>query len=101
MEEAFVRKSTGPPVEGAVVKRSFDEAPETYDVIVRHVIKNERIAFEWLANEGGYNTRVEMAFKTLDNGATLVQISESAWLRVHPWFREARLDGHSLRDGLA
>lgn len=75
----FVSKASGPLVEGATVKWSFDEAPETYDVVVRHVIKNERIVFEWPANEGGYNTRVEMAFKTLDDGSTLVQISESGW----------------------
>jgi uncharacterized protein YndB with AHSA1/START domain len=74
----FVKTSTGPLVEGTTVKWSFAEAPEPFDVVVKHVNKNERIVFEWPAEEGGYNTRVEMVFKTLDDG-TLVQISESGW----------------------
>lgn len=75
----FVSKANAPLAEGATVKWSFAEAPEPFDVVVRHVVRNERIVFEWPAEEGGYNTRVEMAFKTLDDGSTLVQISESGW----------------------
>lgn len=75
----FVRTASGPLVEGVTVKWSFDEAPQPFDVVVRRVVKNERIVFEWPAEEGAYNTRVEMAFKTLDDGGTLVQISESGW----------------------
>lgn len=75
----FVKNSTGPLAEGVTVKWSFAEAPTPFDVVVKHVNKNERIVFEWPAEEGGYNTRVEMAFKSLDDGSTLVQISESGW----------------------
>ena len=75
----FVRESTGPLVEGVTVKWSFDEAPEQFDVVVRQVVKNEAIIFEWPSNTGGYNTRVEMRFAPLDDGATLVQISERGW----------------------
>jgi uncharacterized protein YndB with AHSA1/START domain len=43
------------------------------------VVKSERIIFEWPAASGGYNTRVEMIFKPLDDQNTMVQISESGW----------------------
>jgi uncharacterized protein YndB with AHSA1/START domain len=36
-------------------------------------------AFEWPAASGGYNTRVEMTFRPLDDRNTMVQISESGW----------------------
>jgi uncharacterized protein YndB with AHSA1/START domain len=75
----FVQKSSGPLAEGATVKWKFAESPEEADVVVRKVIRNERIIFEWPAMEGGYNTRVEMAFKPLDATSTMVQISESGW----------------------
>jgi uncharacterized protein YndB with AHSA1/START domain len=75
----FVQNASGPLVEGTTVKWKFAEAKQPFDIIARHVIKNERIVFEWPTNEGGYNTRVEMAFKALDDGSTLVQIAESGW----------------------
>jgi uncharacterized protein YndB with AHSA1/START domain len=79
----FVQTASAPLVEGTTVKWKFVETPEAFDVVVRHVVTNERIVFEWPAEEGGYNTRVEMAFKTLDDGGTLVQISESGWRPTH------------------
>jgi uncharacterized protein YndB with AHSA1/START domain len=75
----FVKDSTGPLEEGKTVKWSFVEAPEPFDVVVKHVIKNERIVFEWPAETGNYKTRVEMVFKPIDRDNTLVQISESGW----------------------
>jgi uncharacterized protein YndB with AHSA1/START domain len=53
-------------------------------------VPNERIVLEWEANEGpppageapvktGYNTRVTMEFEPLDDGRTLVTISEQGW----------------------
>jgi uncharacterized protein YndB with AHSA1/START domain len=75
----FVKDSSGPLAEGKIVKWSFVEAPEPFDVVVRHVVKNERIVFEWPAETGGYNTRVEMVFKPIDGDSTMVQISESGW----------------------
>ncbi len=74
----FVQSSTGPLVEGKTVKWSFVESPEPLDVVVRKVEKNERIIFEWPADDK-LNTRVEMIFKPLDGDSTLVQISESGW----------------------
>jgi uncharacterized protein YndB with AHSA1/START domain len=47
--------------------------------VVRQVVANERIVFEWPAEADGYNTRVEMVFKPLDERNTMVQIGESGW----------------------
>lgn len=43
------------------------------------VAANERIAFEWESAEGGYDTKVEMSFKALDDRSTMVQIRECGW----------------------
>ena len=75
----FVQTASGPLTEGATVKWKFPEFPDLFDVVVRQVIKDERIVFEWPAASGGYNTRVEMVFKPLDEQNTMVQVSESGW----------------------
>lgn len=74
----FVQKSSGPLVAGTTVMWKFPELAEEFPVVAREVIQNERIAFEWPA-EGGYNTLVEMSFKPLEDGSTMVQIRESGW----------------------
>ena len=61
------------------MKWRFAEVPGEHDVVVREVVEDQRIVFEWAAEGGGYNTRVEMAFKPLDEQNTMVQISESGW----------------------
>jgi uncharacterized protein YndB with AHSA1/START domain len=75
----FVQTASAPLAEGATVKWKFAEVPQAFDVVVRRVVKNERIEFEWPAASGGYSTRVEMVFKPLDEQNTMVQISESGW----------------------
>ncbi len=75
----FVQKANGPIVEGATVLWKFPEFDEEFPVIVRQVVPNDRIVFEWESQERGYNTRVEMTFKAIDAGNTLVQVSESGW----------------------
>ena len=74
----FVKVASGPLVEGTTVKWTFAEVPGEHDVIVRQVLEDERIVFEWEGGEG-YDTRVEMVFKSLDANSTMVQISESGW----------------------
>ncbi|WP_224248233.1 SRPBCC domain-containing protein [Hyalangium gracile] len=74
----FVQQASAPLVEGTTVKWSFMEVPGEFDVIVRQVIKDERIVFEWPADDS-YNTRVVMVFKPIDPRNTMVQISESGW----------------------
>ena len=75
----FVQAASGPLAEGATVKWRFAEVPGEHDVVVRHVVKDQRIVFEWEAAGGGYSIQVEMKFQPLDDGATMVQISESGW----------------------
>jgi uncharacterized protein YndB with AHSA1/START domain len=75
----FVQKASGPLVEGATVKWKFPEFPDEFDIVVREVVKGERIVFTWPAAGGDYSTRVELVFKPLDGGHTMVQITESGW----------------------
>lgn len=75
----FLQTSSGPLAERAVVKWKFAEVSAPLDVVVHEVVHDERIVFEWPANKGARNTRVEMTFKPLDGGHTMVQISESGW----------------------
>ena len=75
----FTRTATGRLAEGMTVMWSFPEFPGEFPVKVREVVKDERIVLEWEAEEGGYDTRVEMLFKPLEGSATMVQIRESGW----------------------
>jgi len=75
----FTKTASGPLVAGATVMWSFAEAPGEFPVKVREVVKNERIVLNWASAEGGYDTTVEMSFKPLEGGATMVQIRESGW----------------------
>lgn len=74
----FVKSASGPLAEGQTVQWSFLEAPGPYDVVVSQVVANEKIVFDWPA-AGGYQTRVIMAFITLESGDTMVQIDETGW----------------------
>jgi uncharacterized protein YndB with AHSA1/START domain len=75
----FTRTASGRLAEGMTVMWSFLEVPEETPVKVRQVVKNERIVLEWGAAEGGYDTTVEMIFKPLGGGETMVQIRESGF----------------------
>lgn len=52
-------------------------------VEVDEVVKNERIVFRWDAStakgEAPYKTKVEMRFEPLEDGGTMVTISEGVW----------------------
>ena len=73
----FVQTASGPLEAGKTVMWSFAEAPAPAPVTVIEVVPNERIVFEWPAND--YNTRVEMIFSPLDGNETMVKIAESGW----------------------
>ena len=75
----FVQSSSGPLVEGTTVKWKFAEAPEPFPVVVREVVPDEKIVFTWPAYGADYETRVEMTFKPLDGGDTMVQVVEAGW----------------------
>lgn len=75
----FTRTASGRLAPGATVMWSFPEFEGEFPVKVREVVANERLVLEWEAEEGGYDTTIEMTFKPLDDGATMVQIRESGW----------------------
>jgi uncharacterized protein YndB with AHSA1/START domain len=75
----FVQKASAPLREGTTVKWTFAEVPGEHDIVVRAVVPNEKVVFEWSSAEGGYNTTVEMRFTALDAKSTMVAISESGW----------------------
>lgn len=74
----FIDTSSGPLAPGATVTWRFAEVDESFEVVVHEVVRDEKIVFEW-PSSGGYSTRVEMVFKPLKDGATMVQISEGGW----------------------
>lgn len=71
--------ASGPLDEGAKVIWRFADYPGDAPVLVKKMIPNELIAFEWEAMDGGYNTRVEIQFEPLRADETLVTISEGTW----------------------
>ncbi len=77
---------------GAKVQWDFHDFPGAFPVWVIEVVQDEKIVLEWQANEGeapnvasgelqdaNYRTRVTMTFASLDDGRTLVEISEEGW----------------------
>ena len=75
---------------GSIVMWSFQEFPGAFPVEVTEVVANEKIVLKWEASDGsdekgcgiegaGYQTTVTMIFKALDDGRTLVTISEQGW----------------------
>jgi uncharacterized protein YndB with AHSA1/START domain len=76
----FATKSaSGPLKEGTRVIWKFADYPKDVELAVKKVVPNQLIAFEWAAQEGGYDTRVELKFESLGPQETLVKISESGW----------------------
>ena len=77
---------------GATVSWDFADFPGRFPVKVVEVVPNEKIVLKWEAYEGegpnesgelpeagGYDTVVTMRFEGLDDGRTLVSISEEGW----------------------
>jgi uncharacterized protein YndB with AHSA1/START domain len=75
---------------GATVWWEFHDFPGAFPVHVVEVEKDRRIVLRWEASEGapaegedpapaGYETTVTMTFDTLEDGRTLVTISEEGW----------------------
>ena len=75
---------------GSTVTWDFHDYPGAFPVEVVDVQTNKRIVLRWEANEGvpegnahvvdaGYKTQVTMSFEELEDGRTLVSISEEGW----------------------
>ena len=77
---------------GATVTWDFHDFPGAFPVEVVEAVPNERIVLRWEADEGGpshgeealaastgYKTMVTIAFVSLENGRTRVDITEQGW----------------------
>jgi uncharacterized protein YndB with AHSA1/START domain len=71
--------ASAPLAEGATVIWKFGDYPGEIAVTVTKLLPNERIEFSWDAEEGDYQTAVVMSFAALDDGGTLVRVSETGW----------------------
>jgi uncharacterized protein YndB with AHSA1/START domain len=85
----FVAEASGPLIVGQTVQWKFPEMPEFFPVDVIEVTRPERIVLAWGAADGDYQTRIEMAFKPLENDETMVSISESGWRQTSAGFKAA------------
>jgi len=69
--------------EGATVTWDFADFPGAFPVHVGEVIKDDKIVFEWKANEpdADYNVEVTMRFSDVegDTGRTKVEVEERGW----------------------
>ncbi|MBO6814046.1 MAG: SRPBCC family protein [Rhizobiaceae bacterium] len=65
---------------GSEVTWDFHDFPGAFPVLVQEVIANEKIVLQWEA-DGNIDTwtTVTMAFRSLEDGRTHVQISEYGW----------------------
>jgi len=75
---------------GATVMWDFHDFPGAFPVEVVEVVPDARIVLRWDANEGppadgepvaavDYRTQVVMTFEPLEDGRTLVSVSEAGW----------------------
>lgn len=67
---------------GATVIWDFADFPGAFPVHVVEVTQDQRIVLRWAASDGGddaYDTTVTMTFEGLDDGRTLVSITEEGW----------------------
>ncbi|MGK7754716.1 MULTISPECIES: SRPBCC family protein [unclassified Roseovarius] len=65
---------------GAEVTWDFHDFPGAFPVQVQEVVQDERIVLQWEADHSpGTWTTVTMTFEELEDGRTLVRISEYGW----------------------
>ena len=64
---------------GATVTWDFADFPGAFPVKVIEVVADSRIVLKWGSPEEGRENTVTMTFEQLDDGRTLVTISEAGW----------------------
>ncbi len=72
---------------GATVTWDFHDFPGAFPVRVEEVVKDKRIVLHWSAADDApdgepaqpHDTKVTMEFEPLEDGRTLVKISEEGW----------------------
>jgi uncharacterized protein YndB with AHSA1/START domain len=67
--------------QGQTVTWDFADFPGAFPVDVTEVVPDEKIVFNWKANEPGaeYQLRVTMRFSEVEAGRTKVEIEEAGW----------------------
>ncbi|MES2905692.1 MAG: SRPBCC domain-containing protein [Pseudomonadota bacterium] len=71
--------ASAPLQAGETVTWEFHDFPGAFPVKVLKSEQKRVIAFEWEANEGGYNTTTEFSFEDLGPHTTKVTVKESGW----------------------
>lgn len=74
----FCDKSDAPLVEGQTVHWTWSAHKVTHPVQVKEIVPNSKIVIEWPSMTGG-TTIAEMSFSSLEDGRTMVKISETGW----------------------
>lgn len=74
----FCNQADAPLVEGQTVHWTWTAKPVTHPVKVKQIVPNSKIVIEWPSSLSG-TTVAEMTFTTLDDGLTMVRVSESGW----------------------
>lgn len=74
----FCDKSDAPLVEGQTVHWTWATYGVTHPVQVKQIVPNSKIVIEWPSASGG-TTIAEMSFSALEDGRTMVKVSESGW----------------------
>ncbi len=82
---------------GATVTWDFHDFPGAFPVHVVEVIENRRIVLRWDAADqdaeagksGAYQTQVTLGFEPLEDGRTLVTITEEGWRQTPAGLRSA------------
>lgn len=68
---------------GATVMWDFHDFPGAFPVYVTEVVPNEKIVLQWDADDPAapepYRTTVTFEFEALEDGRTLVRITEAGW----------------------
>lgn len=71
--------ASGPLDEGSTVTWDFADFPGASPVHVRKVDRDRLIVLEWNGGPNDELTEVRLEFEPLDDGSTLVRISEGTW----------------------
>ena len=74
----FCNEADGPMVEGKSVHWTWTSKPVTHEVKVKQIVPNSKIVIEWPSSSGGTSI-AEMSFTALDDGRTMISVSESGW----------------------
>lgn len=64
---------------GSVVTWDFADFPGAFPVTVVEVVQHSRIVLRWGSAEGQGENTVTMTFEGLDDGRTLVTVTETGW----------------------